>query len=176
MTSENAQQLLQRILATPFSARPRKRWSHVALFKEHARRMSLWAERLGRKDSWLFFDVGAALAPDWRADEALISALHDFLDDKAYLGLMCDVYEWALHWAALRDTQSFDLPDPYEPILMLYERGGNVRQYSADIWAVSETFGVSGITRDLYRALPPIVDLDPAILDMLDQDDSQMNL
>lgn len=175
MTSENAQQLLQRILATSLNKRPNKRWSHVALFKEYARRMALWAVRLKRASDWLFFDVAGALDPQWRADESLVSALHDFLDDKAYLGLMCDVYEWALHWAALRESQSFDLPDPYEPIILLYERGGNVRQYRADIWAVSDTFGVSGVTLSYYAGLPTVVDLDEQTLNLLDNEESSID-
>lgn len=101
--------------------------SRGRLTQEYLRRAALWARALGAEDGWPFFDIAAGVEPGVRADPALVEQL---IGNSGYaLGhpTVRLVAEGALHWAALGDLprQRFaDLDDPYEPMLVLFERGG----------------------------------------------------
>ncbi|MEU1827137.1 MULTISPECIES: hypothetical protein [Streptomyces] len=97
--------------------------SRVSLMREFLRRSALWAEELDSK-VWPFFDVAALIDPSIRAEEALVErAIAGSVRQQAFVREMC---VWALHYAALTES-GLDiprLPDPLEPLLVMYERGG----------------------------------------------------
>jgi hypothetical protein len=76
----------------------------------------------------------------------------------------------AVRWATLRDTpgvQLPDLPDPFEPLILLYERGGEV------IADESRAFTFAGLRVQIkpwreHLSAKPVVALDAATLDALD--------
>ncbi|ARF78234.1 hypothetical protein ACIG0C_11845 [Kitasatospora aureofaciens] len=104
----------------PSETDPRLR---ISLMKEFLRRSALWAERLG-SDAWPFFDVAALIDSSVRADPELVElvlkscALQSAAVQQSCVG--------ALHFAALQETgrATPQLPDPYEPIISLFENGG----------------------------------------------------
>ncbi|MET8626171.1 hypothetical protein ABZW30_20855 [Kitasatospora sp. NPDC004669] len=84
----------------------------------------------------------------------------------------------AVRWATLRDTPEVrlpDLPDPFEPLILLYEQGGEV------IADESRAFNFGGravrITpwRD-HLSAEPATALDPATLDALDREYERANV
>lgn len=171
---ENVETALNRIVNTPQKRVVVKRWSHVALFKEYLRRMAAWSKELNYPQNWLFFDVGAQIDKEIRAESWALRALEDYLTDYPDLGLMCDVYRWALHWAALESVMAFDLPAPYEPLLILYERGGFFRENQRGFWEVSGSFGVPRGSIGQYYHPQPIVGLDEQTLNLLDTDEHSL--
>ncbi|MER7850699.1 hypothetical protein ABTZ03_43000 [Kitasatospora sp. NPDC096077] len=104
----------------PVETDPRLR---ISLMKEFLRRSALWAHQLG-SDTWPFFDVAALIDPSVRADHKLVElvskscALQSAAVQQSCMG--------ALHFAALQESGRATprLPDPYEPIVFLFENGG----------------------------------------------------
>lgn len=95
--------------------------STVALFQEYCRRTALWADQLNVGGRWPFFSVVEVLVPGFSSAtcDEVIAELHigTILTEK--------ITRWYLQWAVFAD-QSNDinqLPDPYAPIPLLFERG-----------------------------------------------------
>ncbi|MFH9658963.1 hypothetical protein ACH4NF_14665 [Streptomyces sp. NPDC017248] len=97
--------------------------SRVRLMHEFLRRSALWAHALG-SDDWPFFDVAALVEPSVRADELTVEQV--VAGASALQPVVGDTCAWALHLAALRDADVRlpELPDPFEPLVRMYERGG----------------------------------------------------
>ncbi|MFI6151161.1 hypothetical protein ACIBCA_00485 [Kitasatospora sp. NPDC051170] len=103
--------------------------SRARLMVEYLRRAALWAEVVGGPPRWPFFDLAGALAPEVRVASEVAEWVEGFLLANVGgigTGVACRA---ALRWATLRDTPGVQLPylpDPFEPLLLVYERGGEV--------------------------------------------------
>ncbi|WP_034590387.1 hypothetical protein [Hamadaea tsunoensis] len=138
--------------------------SRVALMREYLRRAAWWAERLERTPEWPFFDVAAAIDADVRADADLVARTTE--DLTWYASRTC---AWALHFAELAQHPEIvrpDLPDPFEPLIVMYERGGDFTTQNARIEVDLVTLPKK--TWVDYKVDQPYASLDPAALDALD--------
>lgn len=97
--------------------------SRVRLMQEFLRRSALWARELDSED-WPFFDVAALVEPSVRAESQTVERA--VARAGAHQPVVGDTCAWALHFAALRDADVRlpELPDPFEPLVRMYERGG----------------------------------------------------
>ncbi|MFG3225395.1 hypothetical protein ACGF07_11545 [Kitasatospora sp. NPDC048194] len=104
----------------PAQTDPRLR---ISLMKEFLRRSALWAYQLG-SDRWPIFDVAALIDPSVRADPELVDQVSKSCATQSTAVQQSCV--GALHFAALRESGRAipRLPDPYEPIVVLFENGG----------------------------------------------------
>ncbi|MFE5583705.1 hypothetical protein [Kitasatospora sp. NPDC056531] len=104
----------------PAETDPRLR---ISLMKEFLRRSALWAHQLG-SDRWPFFDVAALIDPSVRADPDLVEQVSKSCELQSTAVQQSCV--GALHFAALQESgrPTPQLPDPYEPIVSLFENGG----------------------------------------------------
>ncbi|MER7771788.1 hypothetical protein [Kitasatospora sp. NPDC096140] len=140
------------------------------LMVEYLRRASLWAEVLGGPPKWPIFDIAGALAPEIQVDPVVAERLEDFLI--AHVGGISteNACRAAVRWATLRDTAGIqlpDLPEPFEPLIVMYERGGEL--VPDESWAFN--FGIRRVQIKPWRehlSAEPAVALDPATLDALD--------
>jgi hypothetical protein len=102
---------------------------YVALMSEFLRRSALWAKALSCGTQVRpFFDMAFQIDPIQRADFILVEKLHEHLEPFNRWGTEIKVSEWSLHWAAISNSpevQHFSLPSPYEPLLVLFEKGGS---------------------------------------------------
>ena len=148
--------------------------SRLALMREYLRRSAWWAEAL-KVDSWPFFDIAHAVKPEVRANPSLISRMEAHLTSKLQLpssrvGKAC---ERALHFAALLDSGA-DLPSlpesvqhPFEPLLLMFERGGGFRVDGSGLIEI-DSLGLQKDTLQSNRIKEPIVSLARSELDALD--------
>ncbi len=167
MTSKNAlDQAIERLMAIEWSTGFTFRRSHWFLMKEHLRRMALWAKALERERKWPFFDLAAEINPDIRANPDLIRELKRSIP--IYPASMWKTIEWFLQWAELSGRQNipFDLPAPYEPLIVMYERGGTMKREQSFIDTQGGTVTIRTIEDDLQDK--PIVELRAKLLDQLD--------
>lgn len=138
-----------------------RRSSRVALMKEFLRRSALYSEACGVADRWPFFDIAAAVDPS--TPEVQVP------DDLSAMTLpprVRDTIRWMLTWTARPPRAHPELPDPYEPLLLFFERGGGftVEQRMVDV----DSAGIPLRDRHRYLRGEPFVELDPAALDALD--------
>lgn len=139
--------------------------SRVQLMKEYLRRAAWWAQRLGRTPEWPFFDIAEAIDPAVRADPELVERTTTGLG--WYAKRIC---AWALHFAELRTVAPekipADLDDPFEPLIIMFERGGDFTTANGRIEVDLAQFPVKSWID--YRTPDPVVSLDDQALDALD--------
>ncbi|GAA0479058.1 hypothetical protein Aca07nite_68340 [Actinoplanes capillaceus] len=109
-------------------------WSKSALLHEYFRRAAQWATTYECDTPVPFFDIAACVDPKVRADPQVIDDLLDEVDG----GWDVDhVIPFVLHWAALLATPGIDLPadleDPFEPLILLFERDGGFHTENGEV-------------------------------------------
>jgi hypothetical protein len=127
MTIMNQSQCIARILAleiieVTWSETDAENRTRLDLFREYLRRHAQWVHATGQRDAWPYGSVAPALggdAPDPDAD--LLRNVRRGMFDRRFLA---NTLAFASVPAHIRDA--YALPDPYQPILALYERGGAV--------------------------------------------------
>ncbi|MFI0910001.1 hypothetical protein [Streptomyces abikoensis] len=148
--------------------------SRAALLREHLRRTALWARVFGAELSWPYIDLAELIDPTVRAGNEVLAELRDYLDEEVGWPQVEATLVAAVHWAAFRSGTQVALPDlddPYEPLLLMYERGGGFTIESGFI----DLNGVEVRVKPLpaYASEEPVVALDSAALDTLDEDGLQ---
>lgn len=134
------------------------------LMREHMRRAALWADAYGAAEHWPFFDVAHFAEPDLLLDGDVESELDEFVTTvtPSSIRVLCRA---AVRWAAVRSGELPDLPHPYEPVVIMFERGGGYSiEEMIDLYGVSVPYG--DLTRSLK--LEPFVSLDRFVLDTFD--------
>jgi hypothetical protein len=100
--------------------------SRARLIREYLRRSAWWARTLDAVAEWPFFDIAAHLAPEVHVPEDLARQLEDLISTRIGWPSVAEACRAALHWAALTDARippAYGLDDPYEPLVLLFERG-----------------------------------------------------
>ncbi|MCX4745567.1 hypothetical protein OG455_08525 [Kitasatospora sp. NBC_01287] len=142
--------------------------SRAALMREYLRRAALWARWCGAEEAWPFLDLAERVDPGTRAAEDVVDELEEYLAEQVGRHSIRETCRGAVQWAALRagsHVELPDLPDPYEPLLLMYERGGGFH--------IEEFIDLNGVMVRLKRledhlSPEPVVALDRAALDALD--------
>jgi len=141
--------------------------SRARLMREYLRRAALWAHHYGAEQSWPFFDLAEHVDPTVQTPDDIAAELDEVLRGVGPFSVETTC-RGAVRWAALGAESKVDLPDlpdPYEPLLALYERGGG--------FFVEEFIDLNGAMIQLaelssYLSAPPFLTLAPATLDALD--------
>ena len=162
---------LERILAIKWEPDDTRVHSHIALLREYLRRAALWAKVLNCTDEWPFFDVTAHIYPLETVDEAKIEALNThFTQTPFYVaGIIEKTCKWFIQWERVKNlpkVSEFTLPEPYEPLIKMYERGG--------IFSTEHgffDFAIGGFPRGQWKQYDqtiPLLELDTKTLDEID--------
>ena len=177
---------------------PARLESTMALMREYLRRSAVVAEAVGETPNWPWFDAAARLTLPG-IDRRFLPA-YVFLDAKPqYESLGVDPLEdrvialnqhmnegsgrqgwyghhscwWYIRWASVKNHPALaplNLLDLYEPLMVLYERGGSFHPHHGDInffqnRVVQPVAPARWITRE------PLPSLDLAALDEIDRED-----
>jgi hypothetical protein len=174
----NVEILSARLLAVEWVYDAKRKKSHEALFKEHLRRQALWLNALAMTEDFPTYDLAALVNDKIRAGNDFTNAIRRHLTtcELNSTMILTGVLESALHWAALEDLELLsdfpDLPNPYEPLVILFERHGT--------FTIEEMFGryVIGYTErgpslargpwQRYFQQEPYVELETSVLNRLD--------
>ncbi|WP_433828954.1 hypothetical protein ACQP2E_06535 [Actinoplanes sp. CA-015351] len=151
-----------------------KAWSKAALLKEYFRRAARWSAVYACDAPGPFFDIAACVDPAVRADQRVI----DDLVEKLAIGRggwnVKQVAPFILHWTALRATPDFLLPeeleDPFEPLILLFERGGSFHTENGEVNLEWKSVSMRGWRKRADD--PPMPSFDPEILDEIDREGS----
>ncbi|WP_327369959.1 hypothetical protein [Streptomyces sp. NBC_01217] len=170
MTDHSSHAVLERLRAIDWSD-DLKAFEHAnsraLLMREYLRRAALWARAYGAEQSWPFFDIAEHIAEAIRTPPEDAAALEEILSGLAPASLKITC-RGAVRWAALRQAQiewPGDLPDPYEPLILMYERGGGYfLEEFVDLNGAMIRLG--NVESNLSAA--PFLTLAPATLDALD--------
>ena len=107
------------------SDRSEREGSQIALMREFLRRMALWADALACTSQWPFFDVADKLAGRHPAAQTALADVQISFDDLPFHPRK--ILTGFVKWAAIEDlaeVSAYGLPAPFEPAIVMYERGG----------------------------------------------------
>ncbi|MEU4178518.1 hypothetical protein [Streptomyces sp. NPDC026589] len=147
-----------------------KAMSRRLLMREYLRRSALWAQTYSAESAWPFFDITEYMDPEFKFSPDTAQELEEFLrarmsgDVKVTCRGTVRLAELRLHNPEIGTD---DLPDLYEPLIRLYERGG---EFMTDNFGALDLTGVSFRHGSLqgYASNTPVVALDGTVLDSLD--------
>ncbi|WP_229071625.1 hypothetical protein [Actinoplanes sp. DH11] len=145
--------------------------SRGSLMQEYFRRMALWTAAYGCATHTPFYDLAQCIDPAVRADPAVVDEVVQAIKAASTMSRdVTDVTPFILHWAALRATPEADLPedldDPFEPLLLLFERDGG---FHIEKGFVELEYVAVPMFKWREKAGRPPADLSPAALDELDR-------
>jgi hypothetical protein len=126
--SAAAQRMVDRLLAVRWDdddAAYAHQRSRGQLTIEFLRRTAVWAQAVGAETGWPFSDLAGALDPEVSVDPSLMARLAS--DPSAGDFLRLKIHTIIVRWAALGELALRQFPhldDPYEPLLVLFDRGG----------------------------------------------------
>ena len=144
--------------------------SIILLFKEYCRRMALWSEALSSREGWPMFDVVSRINPSWEINDDRLSNLLIEKGMTIFSPRSRDIIKRFIHWESYKDkleVQQYDLPAPYEPAIVLFERGGDIHRDGGRFEILTARLHPV-VWEDHYKD-EPFVSLDAATLDQEDQ-------
>lgn len=148
--------------------------SNIWLVREYYRRAALWAGALQCVEAWPYFDVALKIEPSIRANQTIVGNVELFLENHVLLRhhTMKTPLLSALHWAALteqRDVSSKNgLPEPYEPMLLAFDRGAFVYFHHGFVEVGGGAFSKGNW--ESYLKSEPLAKLDLEWLDQIDKE------
>jgi hypothetical protein len=154
-----------------------KEGSHILLFKEFLRRAALLVESFGTLDipgsMWPILDFAAYIDSSLELDDDEIDSLAEELQVKGYPSWYSKrVCTYFLHWETIQDKSEvieLNLPNPYEPLIILYERGGIFRRDNDGSWEFHHAAFFVG-EHNSYLNEAPVVKLDDDSLNQADNE------
>jgi len=148
--------------------------SHFALLYEYWRRTRLWSQAVPF-DEWKFPDIAKNINPNIRADESKLEALVEHTRKESFYFIHRFLFQHILNWAALREAGELQiysqLPDPFEPLLRLYERGGAFGKDKSGFYTYEPMMWKIPSVEEVLKT-KPLVDFSDEHLDSIDMDNS----
>lgn len=172
MTPDDAvRAMATRLSAVTWERHGDKAWSKAALLKEYLRRAARWAAAYDCDTRVPFYDIAACVAPAVRAEPHVIDQLLNVIAAARGGWNAKQIAPFILHWAALRARHASSLPpgleDPFEPLILLFERGGGFHTENGEVDLEWKSVRLSG-WRDRADD-PPMPSLSPDYLDEIDR-------
>ncbi|HET6480417.1 MAG TPA: hypothetical protein VFG35_10320 [Actinoplanes sp.] len=170
MTPDEAvQEMAERLSAIDWERRGDQAWSKAALVKEYFRRAARWAATYGCDSPVPFFDIAACVDSAVRADQRVVDDVLEKVD--AGGRNVARIVPFILQWAALSASAGIEIPadlqDPFEPLLLLFERGGGFHIENGEVNLEWKSVRMAG-WRDRADD-PPIASFATDVLDEIDR-------
>jgi hypothetical protein len=162
MNLNPVEQAKQRILSINWTSDDEKEGSHRLLFSEFLRRAALIAKVVGILDTprtgWPLLDYAIFFDASLELEDEEIEALARKLQVKGHPSW----YAWSvcvyfIHWVAIQEhptVMHHQLLNPYEPLIMLYERGGYFRRDKIGTWEFASTAYFIGSASSHLGSMP----------------------
>lgn len=171
MDAGACERLLARLTAVEWdnpAGEERHSKSRGILALEYLRRTALWAKALDTPTGWPFFDLAAIFDPSVDSDPVWLERLESSVG--RHLGMLTQrVVSNMFGWASLGDRprERFpELDDPYEPMVQVFERGGEIYPGHGFIELYAQPVPYGDIVK---RVAQPPFSIDPAALDDADE-------
>jgi hypothetical protein len=161
---------LQRFLEVEWTPQEQHARSQIFLIKEYMRRMALWANALNATKYWPFFDVIEQIDPSLSVPQTALFQFEKSVQGKYLKSFVKWSGEWYLRWSAHNhepQIAAYNLPEPYEPLIISYERSGAFYVEHGK-WLTTPGGTIHLRNWEDFNQPQPIVELDNLILDRLD--------
>lgn len=160
---------LKRVLALDFQNRRHSSESqistHALLMKEYLRRMLLWKKAL-KVDQWPFnsFSEHFAKLTQLEGDKILHQLMTVSFPNARVAGACAAFVFWS-HVENRQEVKAFELPNPYEPLIRMFELGCwfSVESNMIDLWNLYGERATLTLASDLYDRTTSFINLDEII-------------
>ncbi|MET8752912.1 hypothetical protein ABZW32_22840 [Streptomyces sp. NPDC004667] len=153
--------------------------SSARLMRGYLRRAALWVQELQKAqptpffevtqpERWPFFDIARHVDASVRPDAELAAELEAILAERSSSRLVGRICQAALNWASLSPdalARFCVLPDPFEPIILVFEQSGAFWIENGFIDFVAGRVRLT--TWEDHLATEPLSALDKAALDAM---------
>ncbi|WP_436528892.1 hypothetical protein [Actinoplanes sp. HUAS TT8] len=168
---ESVRATATRLAAVDWGRHGDRAWSKAALLKEYFRRLACWAAAYDCDSPVPFFDLARCVSPDVSVDQEVLDDLLRALEAKGAGRNIAQVTPFILRWAALRATPGTEFPahleDPFEPLVLLCERGGGFHTEHGAVDLELKSVRMAGWRRRAED--PPMPSFAPEDLDEIDR-------
>jgi hypothetical protein len=171
MTPEESVQIMaDRLRAIDYERHGDKAWSKAALLREYFRRAARWADAYGCDPRTPFFDIALCVNPGIRADDEVVdTVLHKVASGTR--NAITRVAPFILHWSAFRAAPGVTVPpeleDPFEPLILLFERDGGFHTENGEVNLEYLAAPMRGWRA--FASRPPMPSFAPDDLDEIDR-------
>jgi hypothetical protein len=166
---ESVRAAAARLNAVDWQRHGYRTWSKAKLMLEYFRRIAQWSDAYECAEPVPFFDLARYVDPEVRADPDVVEEAVRRAAGGGWNAQQTVPY--ILHWAAVRATPGRVFPagltDPFEPLLLLFERDGGF--HTSNGYAEMEYLSVPLAKWRERASRPPMPSLDPATLDEIDR-------
>lgn len=178
MNLNSIEQAKHRILSIDWEYNDRaKEGSHRLLFNEFLRRAALVAEVVGILDllgtGWPMLDYAIYFDSSLELEDEEISRLAKKLQIDGYPSWYSErVCIYFMHWVAVLNNPEVtrhNLLNPYEPLVVLYERGGTFRRDKIGTWEFASTAYFIGPASSHLNSIP-VIEFDEDSFDRVDEE------
>lgn len=163
--------VLDRLLSVNWKLQPEHKKSQLELLSECFRCQAHWFVFFEVPEKWPSYDVAAIVDPTLRAPESDLQVFRKHIASYKFGIHYFNILVNSVHWGHLSDSTDltrFGLPDPFEPLLVFYERGGQFdMSYELRMITSHDMSFFLGDCEKWYKPVPFIA-LDKASLDMVD--------
>ena len=172
MTPEEAVNAMAvRLSAIDWERHGDKAWSKAVLLKEYFRRAAQWAAAYECGSPVPFFDIAECIDPRVRVSQGVLDGILATVESKGGGRNVTQVVPFILRWAALRATPGIGLPpnleDPFEPLVLLFERGGGFHTEHGEVDLEWKSVRMAGWRKRADD--PPMPSFAPEALDEIDR-------
>lgn len=127
------------------------------LMREYLTRAALWHTQLNIKKCDPFFDIAAAINKDTQIPSEYTDRLESASPRMPMMVRACYGY---MRWVTLDNLgllKKYHLPDPYEPLIKLFERGGDmIMNAGGGVDINGATIMYSGWPKKSFETMTPI--------------------
>lgn len=100
------------------------------LIREWLRRMALWGKALNATQKWPFINIVDEIFGEQEVSEPVVVEITSFLSE--YVNIYATYTSiWYVRWSGVKNRKEvaqFNLPEPYEPLIVFFELGGWLRK------------------------------------------------
>lgn len=130
---KNFNQVVQQFQDVNYEFNPHRKNSHIILFKEFLRRSIIFLQEINMADKYIHLHLPSLLVPGITNLNGDIKTLSiKYTHSQPFSLAFSLLLDGAIDWAYIEETNTYSLlkniPNPYEPIFLLYKRGGYARE------------------------------------------------
>ncbi|GGN18910.1 hypothetical protein FHR83_004010 [Actinoplanes campanulatus] len=168
---ESVRAMADRLGAIDWERHGHRCWSKSVLLKEYFRRAAQWAAAYRCDSPVPFFDIALCVDSRVRIDQHVLDGvIEKIAAGRGGLNVK-QVTPFILRWAALRATPGIDLPthleDPFEPLILLFERDGGFHTENGEVDLEYRSVPMRGWRKRADS--PPMPSFAPDALDEIDR-------
>ena len=138
MNVEKIEINLQKLMSFDWKYNELMQEEYISYVKDFLSKSAVWSVKIKKTKEFPFFDFAKCVGEFEEIKSFYHQKLENYFDNFYYISSQVKATcHWYLEWSTACDNskiKSLNLPDPFKPLISLYERGGHFRVENRFIW------------------------------------------